>query len=278
MRTLVLLSDARHPVSGRPHLSRLETQAIGLAASLDPAARGLHAGSGEDAVRAGLGHGLAGLDVIETQDEADPLPALVGFLADALGGGDAPELILAGRRGEGGFETGLVPYLVAERLGLPIVADAVAIRPGEMPGTLVVDQAMAKGARRRVTVRLPAVVTVHPLSPPPRPFAYGPMRRGTIRRHSPAAEQADLPAMAAAVDRGTVTGKAEDTAGTTVGPVDVVPADERPHRARPKLMRTSGTAAGGANLHVGPDPTEAARLILDYLEANGIRRYGNAPE
>ncbi|NDW04326.1 electron transfer flavoprotein subunit beta [Jiella pacifica] len=246
MKTVVLLSDARNPVSGRAQLSRLEAQAIGLAAELDESPQGLHVGPGEEGVSAGLGHGLCGLDVIEAPEGEDPLPALAAFLATSLKSDEPPALVLCGRRGEGGLDTGLVPYLLAEALGLPILADAVALRPGEASDTLVVDQAMAKGARRRVTIRLPAIVTVHPLAPPPLPFAFGRMRRGEIRRH--AADVSEVP-------------------------VDV-DAGERPHRARPKLMRTAGTASGGANLHVGPDPEEAARLILAYLEDNGIRRYG----
>lgn len=246
MKTIVLLSDARNPVSGRAQLSRLEAQAIGLAADLDETPQGLHVGPGEEGVAAGLGHGLRGLDVVEAPEGEDPLPALAAFLNDALSGDAPPALVLCGRRGEGGLETGLVPYLLAEALGLPILADAVAVRPGESPDTLVVDQAMAKGARRRITARLPAIVTVHPLAPPPQPFAFGRMRRGDIRRHAAAVCEV---------------------------PVDVG-AGERPHRARPKLMRTAGTASGGANLHVGPEPEEAARLILAYLEENGIRGYG----
>lgn len=260
MKTIVLLSDAKNPVSGRAQLSRLEAQAIGLAASLDEAPQGLHVGPGEEGVTAGLGHGLTGLDVVAAPDGEDPLPALSAFLNDALAGDAPPALILCGRRGEGGLETGLVPYLLAEALGLPILADAVAVRPGDAPGTLVVDQAMAKGARRRITVRLPVIVTVHPLSPPPPPFAFARMRRGEIRRHAAAASE--MPITAA------------DPTGSS--PAAEAAAGERPHRARPKLMRTAGTASGGANLHVGPEPEEAARLILAYLEDNGIRRYVRA--
>lgn len=240
MKLVVLLSDARHPVSGRAVLSRLEAQAIGLGTTLGGTMTGLHAGAGEDGVQESLGHGLSALDVLSVPPEADPVPALTNFLK-----AQKADLILAGRRGEGGFDSGLLPYALADVLGLPILADAVALTPGEATGTLVVDQAMAKGARRRVTVRLPAVVTVHPLAPPPLPFAFGAMRRGTIRRHM-----------------------AEPAASSPEN------FEERPYRARPKLMRTSSTTASAENLHVGPDPEEAARLILDYLESNGIRRYG----
>lgn len=256
MKTIVLLSEANDPISGRPHLSRLEAQAIGLAANLDKTPQGLHVGPSEEGASAALGHGLSGLDVVETSVGEDPLPAIAAFLKNALNGNEPPALVLCGRRGEGGLETGLVPYLLAEALDLPILADAVAIRPGEVQGTLVVDQAMAKGARRRVTVRLPVIVTVHPLAPPPQPFAYGRMRRGELRRHR----------------AGMIPAAATSAESTT--PV-VGSHEERPHRARPKLMRTSGTSAGSHNLHVGPEPDETARLILAYLEENGIRRYGN---
>nr|WP_255679445.1 electron transfer flavoprotein subunit beta [Jiella flava] len=220
----------------------MEAQAIALAAEVDEAPSGLHAGRNETGVVAALGHGLTALDRLDLADTTDPLSALAAFLTR-----QRFDLILAGRRGEGGHETGLLPYRLAAILGLPILADAVAITPGAAVETLVVDQAMAKGARRRVTIRLPAIVTVHPLAPPPRPFAYGPMRRGTIRRHP-------------------VDGSANAA--------DLDTAEERPHRLRPKLMRQSAGQAAGANLYVDPTPEEAARLILAYLEANGIRRYG----
>lgn len=240
MKSVVLLSDARHPVSGRSVLSRLEAQAIGLGKALGGSLTGLHAGTGEEGVQESLGHGLSALDVLPLPSDNDPVPALAAFLKS-----EGADLIIAGRRGEGGLESGLLPYALADALGLPILADAVALMPGKAEDTIVIDQAMAKGARRRVTVRLPALVTVHPLAPPPLPFAFGAMRRGTLRRRNVDHVQPML-------DSG----------------------EERAYRARPRLMRTSSSTASSENLHVGPEPEEAARLILDFLEANGIRRYG----
>ena len=57
MKTIVLLSEANDPISGRPHLSRLEAQAIGLAANLDKTPQGLHVGPSEEGASAALGHG-----------------------------------------------------------------------------------------------------------------------------------------------------------------------------------------------------------------------------
>lgn len=61
---------------------------------------------------------------------------------------------------------------------MALVADAIA--PGATPDTLVVEQALQRGARRRVVLKTPVVVTVHPSASPPLSFAYGRMRRGTI--------------------------------------------------------------------------------------------------
>lgn len=240
MRITVLLSDARHPVSGRPVLSPLEAQAIGLGLSLGGRMTGLHAGVSGAAIADAFGYGLSAIDVLEIAEDADPAPALVDRLSR-----DAPDLILAGRRGQGGLDTGLVPYALAEALKLPIVADVVMVRAGETRGTIVVDAALARGARRRVTVKGPCVVTVHPLAPSARPFVFAAARRGTLQRQ---------PALSVAEEGSPFT--------------------ERAYRARPKLMRkATPSAAGGTSVHVEPEPRQAAQLILDYLETNGLRRF-----
>ncbi len=152
---------------------------------------------------------------------------------------------MAGRRGQGGEETGLLPYTLAERLGLPILADVVAIASAGDPSVARLDQALTKGAKRRVTMRLPALVTVHPLAPPPFPFAFGKARRGMIRRH----EGLSIPRTPSAFE-------------------------QRARRVRPKLMRQAGPSSGGGDsVVVDPDPDEAARMILDHLERIGIRSF-----
>ena len=257
MRIVVLLSAGRHRVSGRPSLPRVEAQAIALAAALagtdgagkggerQPSAMslsGLHAGSGDEGMADAFGHGLAAIDRLEIADGADPLPALARHLKD-----HPAEMILAGRRAEGGEDTGLLPYALAEALDLPILSDVVAIDAVGEPGVFRFDQALPKGAKRRVTLRLPAIVTVHPLAPAPAPFVFAKARRGVVR---------------------TLPGLSEPAAAS--------PFEERAYRARPKLMRSAGSGAAGEagdKVHVQPDPEEAARLILDHLERIGIRRY-----
>lgn len=251
MRAAVLLSLGRHPETGRPRPSPLDARALQLALWLGAKIEGLHAGGSPDVVRDFCGHGLDVLKLLEIPAGCDPVPALIEALRATR-----PALVLAGRRGEGGDDTGLVPYAIAQSLGYALVSDAVAVAtPMDAPDRLVVDQALPRGERRRVTVRLPAVVTVHGDAPPPRPFAFAAMRRGRIERVL--TEPVPLPA------------------ATQV---------EKPYRARPKLMANAPaggsaldrlkaateTAQGGGRLLVDPDPDDAAREILTFLRGLGL--------
>lgn len=253
MRIAVLLSAGRHPVSGAPVLPRMEAQAIRLAAGLGEAV-GLHAGPDADAVREALGLGLARIEHIAASEGADPVPTLAARLAAM-----APDLVLAGRRSQGGAETGIVPYALAEALDLLLIPDVVAAAMGAEAGTLRLDQSLGRGALRRVIVRGPVLATVHPDAPAPLAYAYGRARRGRVDRLGPAASGVETPGFA---------------------------VEERPYRRRPKLVKgaptggsaaerlkaatgESGSAAKG-RLLVDPDPEEAAREILAHLRGIGV--------
>jgi electron transfer flavoprotein beta subunit len=251
MKSVVLLSSGRHPVSGAVVLPRLEAQAIRLGAALGQTVTGLHAGPDASAVKEALGQGLASIAHIDLPEAVDPVPALAERLRAT-----APDLILAGRRGQGGPESGLVPYALAEALGLPLISDVVAVAAGEA-GTLRLDQSIGRGVLRRVVVRGPVVVTVHPDAPAPHAYAYGQARRGTIEALGPAS-----------------------------GAIPSEAIEERPYRRRPKLVK--GAPAGGSaaerlkaatgetgsapsgRLLVDPDPEEAAREILAHLRRIGV--------
>lgn len=255
MRIAVLLSEGRHPASGRACPVPVELQALRLAGALAGQAMGLHAGPDATAVRDALGRGLRHLIHLELPHAHDPLESLVAALE-----ADAPDLILAGRMGQGGEDSGLLPYVLARRLGRPIVADAVALHAGE-EGTLIVEQALPKGARRRITVRLPALVTVHPAAPVPLPFAYGAARRGLV----------------------------EVVPGIPTSPEERA-VEERTYRKRPKLIAKAAAgasaadrlkaateaASGGGRLLVDPAPDEAAREIIAFLREIGVLRNPNA--
>lgn len=256
MKIAVLLSAGRHKVSGRPAPVPVELQALRLAVDLAGAnggtVTGLHAGPEIGPLTDALGHGLGRLVHLPTQTEADPTPALTAALE--AGGYD---LILAGRSGQGGEDSGLLPYTLARALHRPILADAAALALGAEAGTLSVEQALGRGARWRLVVRLPALVTVHPAAPGPLPFAFTGVRRGHVETQEIAAPSS-APAPRA--------------------------VDERPYRPRPKLIAKAAAgasaaerlkaatvaASGGGKLLVDPAPEDAAREILAHLRALGL--------
>jgi electron transfer flavoprotein beta subunit len=263
VKIAVLLSAGRHPVSGAAVLPRLEAQALRIAARLGEAFGvlggagapfGLHAGPDAVAVADALGQGLTRIEHLALSNGADPVPALAARLAET-----APDLILAGRRGQGGDESGVVPYALANALDLPLIADVVAVGPGDEAGTLRLDQSLSRGALRRVVVRSPVMATVHPDAPAPLAYAFGQARRGAIVSLRPSADSVAGPA---------------------------IPVEERPYRRRPKVVKgapaggsaaerlkaatgESGAAASG-RLLVDPDPEEGAREILAYLRRIGV--------
>ncbi|MFM9861708.1 electron transfer flavoprotein subunit beta [Pseudoxanthobacter sp. M-2] len=231
---------------------RAEAQATSLALAIGARVSGLHAGGDGAVVADHLGHGLDTVGVVAGSADANPLPALVAALSGA-----PVDLVLMGRRGVGGDDSGLLPYRLAAALGLPIVPDAVALaREQGRPDVLVVEQALPRGARRRVRVTLPVVVTVHPAAPPPRPFAFASVRRGRLVPLTVAAAAGEPP----------------------------LAVEERPWRRRPRLITgasTAGSAAerlkaatevagGGGRLIVDPSPDEAAREILAFLRGIGV--------
>lgn len=248
MKIAVLLSAGVHPASRRPMLPRLEAQAIALARALSDDVLGLHAGPNTHGVSAALGHGLPVLRHIAIPERCDPLASLLAALRE-----NRPELVLAGRRAQGGEESGMLPYCLAEALGCEILADIVAIeRHGE---GLRVEQAMPRGVRRRIGAAMPLVATLHPAARPARAYAFAEERRGRI----------------------------ETVPGIAIAHGAVAP-EERPARPRPKLIgggaitgsaadrlkAATETAKAGGEVMVHPEPADAARRILEYLRGIGV--------
>jgi N,N-dimethylglycine/sarcosine catabolism electron transfer flavoprotein subunit beta len=251
---VVLLSAGRHGASGaaRPVPVELQAIALGLALAAERAGSvsGLHAGAPDPAIEDALGHGLGAITVLRIGAEDDPVPALAAEIAAR-----APDLLLAGRRGLGGADSGLLPYRLARACGFPIAADAVAIaqQDARQGARLAVTQFLPRGARRRLLLSLPALVTVHEAAPAARAFVY----------------------------RARLAGRIEEKPGVGGVPAVRVPVEIRPYRARPRLIGDGGaggsaeerlraateTRSAGGRLMVDPDPDAAAAAILDYVAA-----------
>src|SRR4051794_5882169 len=184
----VLLSVGSHPASGRARRSPLDAQALELALRLLEAGQAtrihaLHAGNpAEPALRDYLGMGLDRLEVLETAPGADPVPALTARLREL-----APALILAGTVAEGGEDSGMVPYLIAQALNRTLAPDIAGIAFPDAEAALT--QALPRGQPRLITAAPPLVATLHGSAHAARQIAFARARRGTIDARQVTARQ-----------------------------------------------------------------------------------------
>ncbi|MGV3650135.1 MAG: hypothetical protein ACO1OK_01820, partial [Devosia sp.] len=192
----------------------------------------------EPVLRPLLGMGARRLVLLDLAPEADALDPLVDELA-AL----SPDLVLAGTSAETGEGSGLLPYLMAERLECPMIGAATGLTLTDEGAEIVT--ALPGGRRRRLAAALPLVVSVDAKGPAPLLSAFGPARRGAVELK------------------------------TATAPRD--PATDwarKPARARPK--RISGPraeadpATSGRQVLADATPEVAADAILAFLRRQGL--------
>jgi electron transfer flavoprotein beta subunit len=258
LKVAVLVSIGRHPASGRARRAPLDARALEMGLRLLPDAEiyVIHAGDPSQAVlRDYLGMGPERLTVLGVESGCILVP-LIAHLAVL-----APDIILAGSRAEGGEDSGMLPYLVAQSLGCGIVSDVAALDIAGRRALLT--QALPRGRRRLIETRLPVVAAVNAAGPEPRQSAYARARRGIIDSIA-----VDAPADAFAEA-----------------------CEIRPWRPRPKRMRMpvgasasdrlkamTETKSGEGALLIRPSPEEAARAIYDYLAEKRFIEAGGTPE
>ncbi|MGF6606413.1 electron transfer flavoprotein beta subunit [Paraburkholderia sp. WSM4175] len=254
MKIAVLVSVGRHPVSGVARYSRNDAAALTLALSLvrthGATLDVLNAGDPSNAaLKEYLALGARSVEVLEMPPDADPAPRLAARLRGY-------ELVLTGTRAEGGFDSGMLPYRVAHALAVPLVGAAVdlALRDGRAQ----VRQFMPKGLRRRVEVRLPALVAVHPLANVATSYAYARMRGGTIER--------------ADARHGTTPEQSVWTIGpATAKPVRLAAAEKRSGHAR--MLSATTTESRGGSVVIEGSSVEKAQVILAYLREHQLVDY-----
>lgn len=250
LEVAVLVSVGRHPVSGRARRADADARAVELALGIAGANVHLvHAGDpDEPALRDYLGMGAGAMTVLRTPPEADPVPVLAAHLA-AL----RPQIVLAGTRAEGGEDSGLVPYLLAQALDTPLAPGIVSLSLAD--GRAEILQGLPRGRRRSLAAPLPLVATVPVMAPAPRMSAFGLARRGRIE-----VREAEVVPDAARI-------------AWTEGP-----ARRRPKRikvmkaasAADRVRAVTEMAAGKGKVLQNLPPEEAAQAIFDYLVAEGI--------
>lgn len=253
----VLVSVGRHPLTERARRADQDARAVEMALSLQSAHASLiHAGChGDDsdgALRGYLGMGFDEMTLIEQPSGADVVPALAEALREV-----APQLVLTGARAETGESSGLLPYLLAESLGWPIVTGLAAVERIEN-GVATVLQALPRGQRRRLRVRLPAIATLESSAPAARQSAFGPARRGEF----------DFQEQFAIEDETQVEWH-------------VQPARKRPKRlkivkvgsARDRFKAAAAKAEGGGGQVLSDvTPEQGAEAIFKLLKEEGVLR------
>lgn len=176
LRVTTLVSVGKHPSSGRSRRADQDARAVEMALNLQPQSiEVLHAGSvNESSLRDYAGMGLKSIRILEQAPGSDAVPALSEYLSD-----ETPDIILTGVRAESGESSGMLPYLLGEKLGLPVVSGVAEI-------TSVSDQfaellqALPRGQRRAIRVPLPFIASVDSAAAAPRQMAYGLARRADL--------------------------------------------------------------------------------------------------
>ena len=280
LEVVSLVSLGQHPVSGRLRRAEQDARALELCLALErqsaPGAVSLSAwhasgseialGSEQDqALRGYLGMGLESLTLVTPNAPgADPLkavdqpvvdvwPLLVTRLKQA-----APQLVVCGGQGETGEGSGLLPHLLAESLGWPLVEGIVAIESCD-GAHLTALQALPRGQRRRLRVKLPALVSVDSAAPAARQSAFAQARRGEL----------------SSLASGELVHDAQAEA------FGVAPARKRPKRlkrikatsARDRFKAAAAKAEGGGGKRLeGVSAEEGAAEILKLLREEGVLR------
>lgn len=268
MKIAVLVSVGRHPVSGTARYSRNDAAALTIALSLARVHGAtldvLHAGDPSNpALKEYLALGARTVEVLDVPATLEGQIDVTAPLATRLRGYD---LVLTGTRAEGAFDSGMLPYRVASALEMPLVGAAVDLTLRE--GCAEVRQFMPKGLRRRVEVRLPALIAVHPLANTAPSYAYARLREGSIR---PVATTTPSSPDAGRPDAPTSRDLVWTIRPATAKPVRLAAAEKRSGHAR--MLSATTTESRDGSVVIEGSSVEKAQVILAYLREHQLVDY-----
>lgn len=233
----MLLSVGVHPISGKACMALGDARGVEMALQLNADHTAIHVGDiANPALRDYSGLGLDEIEVLGPVQEGDDIvSSLVNRLSELK-----PDIVLTGLRSELGEASGMVPYQIAQQLGLKHIASISAIEAINGDEATIV-QAYKGLPRRRLIVKLPALFSISELAPPPRMRAFAKAHHGKLKQVFIASER----------DNETTSWR------------------RSPARRRPKRISASQSNGGGQALaELSPD--EAAARIASFLKEIGI--------
>lgn len=279
---VTLVSVGQHPGSGRARRSDQDSKALELALGLasqtkDVSVSLLHAGdlSSEQhqaVLREYIGMGVPGMAVLPQPEGADVTDVLSDYLCQS-----EADIVLTGSRSESGEGSGMMPYLVGQTLGWPVLPAAVGIKAlGK--GEFEVLQALPRGQRRLLRVRAPFVASVDAAAQEARQTAWAVGQRGRLDSQSFAGM---------GTDTRSNTDTSSNIGSSTKSVVDAVMAQASigPARKRPKRIATAKkaktaadrfkaatakTASKGGAVMVDESAQQKAEAIYDLLVSQGV--------
>ncbi|KAA5972851.1 electron transfer flavoprotein subunit beta [Pantoea sp. M_9] len=253
-RITALISVGLHPDSGRARRAGQDARAVEMGLAL---ASGdlelLHAGDPHNAaLRSYAGMGVRTLRVLPMTEQGDAVAVLSHYLKQ-----DHPDVILTGGRAERGESSGMLPFLLAEALEIPVVVGVAEIV--SLNGTdAEVLQALPRGQRRLLRVALPFIASVDMAAAAPRQSAFGPANRAEI-----------------------TTAAGVDVPDTAMAAWEIAPARKRPKRLKKVKAKTAADrfkaataksqSEGGKVLQNKP-VNEMAQAVFDLLLEEGVIR------
>jgi electron transfer flavoprotein beta subunit len=254
LNIIALVSVGAHPTSGRARRAEQDARAVELGLRLaGDHLQLLHAGDPqEETLRAYLGMGLGEMAVLEQPPGADALPVLSDYLRHA-----GAQLVLTGSQAETGEGSGMLPFLLAEQLGWPLVVGLAEVEKIEN-GLAQVLQALPRGQRRRLKVRLPFIASVDNAAPAARQSAFGPARRGQLH----ACE-------VAMVDDSLLAEAQLQAARPRPKRLKVIKAKTGAERMKAATAKASG---GGGQVLKDVSPQAGAEAIFKLLVEEGVLR------
>ena len=151
--------------------------------------------------------------------------------------------------------SGLLPYLLAQRLGRPLLPNVLSAQLAS--GAVRARQFLPKGRRRDMETDLPALLAVHPAAPfEPRyayarsaPGAYCPLRR------PPRPRRWQTPGASNRPTRGRKLAAPERRSG------------------RDRLLAATAMASRGGEVIQHGSPEDKARAVLAYLRTHNLVDY-----